>query len=211
MTRRAWGVGLLLLGTVEATAGDLLPYHRRAKVRCGIPSGYDYETRRLSLPGVRETSATLILEQVQAPPNSTLVGNNPQRRLRVWQVIDRPLKLDHCSLSNIAVWVDETGRWSANMTAVQQPFVGPDKQATPAARFLRNKFHVTVHAYGMAKVETGNRATAVGQPEIFSMCLKPFWGDREQVLLHSDGGTLSAEQLQRLPLVDRLEVEFRHE
>jgi len=211
MTRRTWGLSLLLLGTVAATAGDLLPYHRRAKVRCGISPGYDYETRRLSLPDVRETTATLLLEQVKSPPNTSLPGSNPQRQLRLWQVVDRSLQVDHCSLSNIAVWIDETGRWSANLTAVQQPFVGQDRQATPAARFLRNKFHVKVHAYGMAKVETGNRATAVGQPEIFCMCLTPFWVDREQIKLHNDGGSLSDEQLQRLPLVDRLEVEFRYE
>ncbi len=210
MTRRTWGLGLLLVGTVAATAGDLLPYHRRARVHRDIPP-YDYQTRRLSLPDVRETAITLVLEQVAAPPNSFLAANDARRQLRLWQVVDRPLQLDHCSLSNIAVWIDENGNWSANMTAAQQPFVGPDKQATPAVRFLRNKFHVTVHAYGMAKVQTGNRATAVGQPEIFCMCLNPFWVDREQIKLHNDGGRLSEDQRQRLPLVDRLEVEFRYE
>jgi len=208
---RTAGVSVLLVGAVAASAGDLLPYHRRAKVRCDIPPRYDYETRRLSLPDVRETIATLLLEQVKAPSNSYLIANHPQRQLRLWQVVDRPLQVNHCSLSNIAVWIDESGRWSVNLTAVQHPFVGPDRQAMPEARFLRNEFHVKVHAYGMAKVETANRATAVSQPEIFCMCLNPFWVDREQVMLHNDGGTLSAEQLQRLPLVDRLEVEFRYE
>jgi hypothetical protein len=211
MTRKAWGLGLLLVGSVAATAGDLLPYHRRARVSCGVSPCYDYETRRLSLPDVRETTATLLLEQVTAPPNSILTANDPRRQLRMWQVVDRPLQLDHCSLTNIAVWIDESGRWSANMTAIQQPFVGLDRQATPAARFLRNKFHVKIHAYGLAKVQTADRTTAVGRPEIFCLCLNPFWVDREQIKLHSDGGSISEEQRQRLPLVDRLEVEFRYE
>lgn len=211
MTRRTWGLSIVLLGTVAATAGDLLPYHRRARVRCGAPAIYEYEHKSTSLPDLRETSATLTLVAVQPPTNSVLTSADPRRTVRFWQVVDRPLKLDHCSLSGIAVWIDETGSWSASMTATQQPYVGPGRQATPAVRFLRNKFHVKVHAYGLAKVQSGDRASMVGQPEIFCMCLNPFWVDREQVLIHNDGGRLTDDQLQRLPLVDRLVVEFRYE
>jgi hypothetical protein len=43
------------------------------------------------------------------------------------------------------------------------------------------------------------------------MDLKPFWVDRDTTIQHSEVGQLWGDQLQRLPLVERLEIEFRYE
>jgi hypothetical protein len=56
-----------------------------------------------------------------------------------------------------------------------------------------------------------DRTQPVGQPEMFHMDLKPFWVDRDTTIQHSEVGQLWGDQLQRLPLVERLEIEFRYE
>lgn len=213
MSPRAIGVSVLLIGAVAASAGDLLPYHRRARINCGLSPCYDYRPRSLSGADVRETSATVFLDQVAAPPNSSLANDDPMRRLRIWQVVDRDLTVDHCSASGIAIWIDESGRWSVNLKATQSPFVvnGPDRQATPATRFLRNKFYLKLRAHGLAKTADPNRTSTVGQPEIFAIDLNPFWVERDTTIRWSQSGVLTPEQLARLPLVDRMEVEFRYE
>jgi hypothetical protein len=204
----------MLLGSVAvACGGDLIPYHRRARVRCGLPPCYEYENRTLSKGMVGESSATLWLQQEGPLPNSTLSATSPGRRLRVWQGGGTALKVGHCSISKVAVWIDENGTWTTSLQAVQDPFIvnGNDRQATPAARFVRNGFHVTIRGYGLAKVADPNRAAQVGQPEMFCIDVPPFWVSRDSTERVSETGMLTMEQRERLPLVDRLEVELRIE
>ena len=74
MSYRTVGVSVLLVGAVAASAGDLLPYHRKAKLRCGLSNCYDYEVRRTSPPAVGTTFNTLTLPLV---PATAPVNENP--------------------------------------------------------------------------------------------------------------------------------------
>lgn len=201
VSRRMLGMGVLLFGSSTVLAGNLFPYHRRAQVRCELPACYDFQTRNPSSADVRETAATLFLEQANAVANSSLAASVPQRRLRVWQVVDKKLSVDHCSLSNISVWIDENGNGTINLVAAQKPFIESEtaRQATPATRFLRNKFHVGLRAYGMAKTADPFRTASVGQPELFQFNVPPFWVERDTSIRHSVSFKLSDDQLQRLP------------
>ena len=229
MSYRTVGVSVLLVGAVAASAGDLLPYHRKAKLRCGLSNCYDYEVRRTSPPAVGTTFNTLTLPLVPATAPALLpaAGASPTllsasgnaltaeaaSRVKYWQAVDRELRVDHCAISQVAVWIDEQGNWSVNLTATQHPFVGPDGQATPEARFLRNRFRVTLRAYGAAPVNENPALAPLGKPELFHLDVTPFWVDRDQILLHRASGSLKTTppELRLLPLVDRMTVEFRYE
>lgn len=203
-------IGGLLVGTVAATAGDLLPYHRRARVRCSLPAWPGYVTQQASPPVRTETNTVLWLELTDPPANSTLNAPVPERRIRVYQG-GSPLVVEHCSIGRVALAIDETGLWTVSLAAEQFPYIvnGNDRQATPAARFLRNEFHIRFRGVALAQTEDPQRVAPVGQPEMFNVALQPFWMARDSRERISQRGRLTAEELARLPLVDRVEVELR--
>jgi hypothetical protein len=59
MTRRAFAISVFLVGAVAASAGDLIPYHRRAKTSCGISPCFDYVPRKLSKADVADVDGRL--------------------------------------------------------------------------------------------------------------------------------------------------------
>ena len=246
LSRRGFGLGVILLGAAGASAGELIPLHRKAKVRCNLPSGYDYHVRKTSAPSVVASLDVLVLNSAAIPatlpvanpvtPNASsgtatptplamslpasnpVVSNSPAKIIRYWQSAQGELRVDHCAISQIAVWIDDQGFWSINLRAIQDPFIGRDRQATPNARFLRNRFHVTIHAYGAYVIEETPALALLGKPELFRLEPSPFWVDRSQVKFHRATGYLHGAprdfcvaELQQLQFVDRLEVEFRYE
>lgn len=260
LSRRGFGLGVILLGAAGVSSGGLIPFHRKAKVRCNLPAGYDYQVRKLSEPAVIASHQVLVLLSVAIPatlptgtaaPVSTenaqggvtaiaatvaptplamtpvamtpvapkpTVSPPPAKIIRYWQSAQGDLRVDHCTVSQIAVWIDDQGYWSVNLRAAQDPFVGLDRQATPNARFLRNRFHVTVHAYGGDVVKETPALALLGKPELFRLEPTPFWVDRSQVKFHRATGylhgaprCLCAKEVEQLQFVDRLEVEFRYE
>ena len=241
LSRRGFGLGVILLGAAGVAAGELIPLHRKAKVRCNLPSGYDYQVRKTSAAAVVATLEVLVLNSAAIPatlpvavavtPNATNgtatptplamklpASNPPAKIIRYWQSAQGELRVDHCAISQIAVWIDDQGFWSINLRAIQDPFVGLDRQATPNARFLRNRFHVTIHAYGAYVIEETPALAPLGKPELFRLEPTPFWVDRSQVKFHRATGYLHGAprdfcvaELQQLQFVDRLEVEFRYE
>jgi hypothetical protein len=46
---------------------------------------------------------------------------------------------------------------------------------------------------------------------MFCLNLPAFWVNRDSTIEHSEMGTLTPEQFERLPLVDRMEIELRYE
>ena len=240
ISRRTFGLSMLLVSVAGVSAGELIPYHRKAKLSCGLPAGYDYELRKPSLPSVAATLGTLVLVPATVPVSvsntavvptpqgnavvlsqtsaTSVVQTQPAKIVRYWQSAAGELRVDHCAISQVAVWIDETGYWSVNLRAIQDPFIGPDRQATPNARFLRNRFYVKIHAYGSYTVQETPALVRVGKPELFRIEPTPFWVDRSQVELHRATGylhgpprCLGPAEIEQLKFVDRLEVEFRYE
>lgn len=208
--RRTVILSLVLAGGAVAWAGDPGFYRRRAHVRCGIPGWPGYGVQEFQKPVLGETDAVLWLELTDARQGSSLAAPAPERRVRIYQGA-KDLVVDHCTVSRLALAIDETGQWTASLTAEQNPFimVGTERQATPAARFLRNEFHLQLRGVALAKAADPDRIAVIGQPEMFCITLQPFWLTRESRERISQVGRLTPRQLQQLPLVDRVEVELR--
>lgn len=201
--------GVLTVGAAVVTAGDLLPYHRRAATRCTLPN-YPYVRSGATNPVSKETFAGEPLVPVfllETTTPESLGGMAP----RFWQMRAMELRDAHCSLSQVTLWVDPTGEWRLSFTAEQNPLVGPNQAATPQALFLRNKFYVKIRAVAAEKSATDMGILPVAGPEMFCIEIPPFWVERSERKNCSYRGTLPASDASRLKYVDRLWVDLSWE
>ncbi len=210
------GVMFGMLSINTASAGDLIPYCRAAKVRCSIPNyAYQSQSYHLSPPASAESFSTLLLESTAQPliECSTAGFQRPgdTRTVRFWQLSKGALEIDHCAISRVGVSVDDFGHWTVNLRASQDPFFGVKRQAEPAVRFKRNRFVVTVRGYGAAPLRETTTQTNLGKAELFRIEVPDFWVDRSDVVHVREVGRLSPVEMRTLSLVDRIEVDFRYE
>jgi hypothetical protein len=61
MRRLILAIGFLLIGVATLVAGDLLPYHRRAVVRCWPPQQIPYVRHNPTNPVTKETFTGVLL------------------------------------------------------------------------------------------------------------------------------------------------------
>ena len=211
-------LGIVALGAAALSAGDFLPYHRRAIVRCAPPQHLQYVRHNPSNPVTKETFSGQLLPvamsstAVQSPDTPGAVAPPAHPALKYWQLSESEIRNGHCAISNVTLWVDERqGNWRLSFTVAQNPFTGPAPQATPAARFLRNKFFVKVRAVGAQPVAVSDASSPLTGPEMFCIEVPPIWIDRGETRPLSYHGQLNATDLGRMKYVDRLLVDFSFE
>lgn len=209
MRRLVPALGIVSVGAAALMAGDLLPYHRRAIVRCAPPQQFQYVRHNPSNPVTKETFTGVMVPVAGDPSDFPLtVGGRP---VKYWQLRESEIRNEHCAISNVTLCVDDAGEWRLSFTVAQNPFVGPARQAMPAARFLRNKFFVKVRAVGGQKVASNAEASPLTGPEMFCIEIPPFWIDRGETRPLSYQGQFNDLDRGRLKYVDRLLVDFSFE
>lgn len=200
-------------GTEHLVAGELLPYHRRATVRCGVPGAYNYVRNDPANPVTQETfQGELIV--VANPPVAVMGASNATLAVApvFWQLRDSELRHEHCHISNVTLWIDDaTGDWRLSLTAAQNPFVGPERQATPAVRFLRNKFYIKIRAVGGQPVASNPDTSPLSGPEMLCIEVPGFWVEREQMRYLSFHGQLDRSTAARVKYVNRLMIDLQIE
>ncbi len=211
MRRLVPALGIVSVGAAALMAGDLLPYHRRAIVRCAPPQHYQYVRHNPSNPVTKETFTGVMVPVASKAEDLPQSGGGPS--VKYWQLRESQIKNenDHCAISNVTLWVDDLGEWRLSFAVIQDPFVGPARQATPAARFLRNKFFVKVRAVGGQKVASDAEFNPLTGPEMFCIEIPPFWIERGEKRPLSYQGRLQATESGRLKYVDRMLVDFSWE
>lgn len=209
MRRLVPAIGILSVGAAALMAGDLLPYHRRALVRCSPPQQLPYVRHNPSNPVTKESFTGVLLPVAGKPTDLPQSDGGPA--VKYWQLRESEIKNGHCAISNVTLWVDDHGEWRLSFSVAQDPFVGPARQATPAARFLRNKFFVKVRAVGGQTVASDAAVSPLTGPEMFCIEIPPFWIDRGETRPLSYQGQLNDRDRGRLKYVDRLLVDFSFE
>lgn len=206
-------LGLLTLGTTVLSAGDLLPVHRKAKVSYCLPQ-HPYVRLNASNPVTAQSSVGLLLP-AQIPPDVSNSDGTPlgaSGDIRFWQMDVKELRQVHCSVSQVTFWIDyRTGRWNLSYRAEQNPFVGPDRQALPEARFLRNRFHVAVRGVGLVTARTDVDAAALAGPELLRVAPAGRWIERSKTEFVVESGVLDDESLKRTAFIQTLLIDFRYE
>lgn len=202
-------------------------YHRtRPGVRCEIPNR-EYQYKKYSQP-LRSLSNVPVLIEVPLSENildgRSLVGTIPrssepkQLTVKSFQFVKDPtLIIDHCSISQMSVLLDETGRWTVSLLANQNPLntqqpldvttIEPNQLFTDHLK--RNQFHVVARCYVQFGPADTNRL--IGKPLVIPLYVKPFWVQKQKPyqLFETDG--YSPEIRRYFGSIDRVEIEFAYQ
>ena len=204
---------IALVGLIVATAtGVAIAGWFRSRTRPdpwgGIPTR-DYQYRSPSQP-VTSLSATAL--PFQRPGDKEL--GLTERQAKVYQLERPTLAVDHCSISAVAVVLQDDGQWTLSLRADQNPVreetaaaAGPAGQ-TQTSHLLRNEFHVDIRCYGAMAIPGGDQADrGVGKPVLCVLHPEGFWVQRGQPR-HLRTGGRSESLREYFRLIDRAEVEF---
>ena len=196
-------------------------FHRtRPPARCDIPTR-DYQHVKLSQPARSLSNvAVLISPQVSSAISRDSSGRasaQSQVRIKSFQFVKDPtLQIDHCSISEISVLLDDNGSWTVSLRANQNPVnpVRPLDVTTLERKQLftdhlqRNKFHVTLNCYAQYGSVVGDRL--LGQPLVIPLKVDPFWVQRQQPYALFE--TKFSPEIQRhFDSIDRVEIEFAYQ
>lgn len=209
MKRAIIGLAAVLLATALGWGGNRLRPTRPAGL-CALPQ-YDYQPRDLSNPVSETARGVLTNVTVQERHLNVIpVVAGPPVRLRVFQLNTPQVQSNHCSLSKVTLSVYEDGRWIVNMTARQDPSTVEVRQQPRFVRYTGNQLVVSLRGQGFAP-ETDNVTTGVvGEPELFKICLKPFWLERGEVQNIRLSGMLKPEEVRGFEAVDQVAVDLQY-
>ena len=207
---RRWQSMLVLFGLSGLAVGGDILCGRRLRNYCYLPK-YDYQIHPSRKSRVAtETSGSVL-------PDERLVASDKQpdgpRTWRIKQFQFTPtaeVRVDHCSVSQIAVMLVEDGSWSINFLATQNPQSVPIQLQPTVVRFRRNQFHVEVRGVGLAQEVAVPEQPVLGKPAHFRFQVTPFWveqGQRELIQLKGN-----SPDVQRLfQQIDRVEIDMSYE
>jgi hypothetical protein len=182
-------------------------YHfTRPRVRCCLPER-DYQFGRFS-PPLFAMSQSAVNLPLPAP------GEGVQLPARLYQFDVAQLKIDHCSISQMAVEIQQNGHWILNLQADQNPLAPRSSEVVPnvttegdaskyTAQQRRNAFHVALRCYRAG----GDSAVPLGKPLAIELKPDPFWVQRGQPYrLMASGTDKSLGDF--FGAIDRVEIEF---
>jgi hypothetical protein len=204
-------VGLLLI----CIAG---PEPLRPRTRPCLPPGIpdrEYTSGSISRPAEAQSTVGLLLELSAG----AVVPDAAKPQIRYFQLATPGLQRDHCSISRVAFFIEEDGRWKLSLRADQNPQFGVRDSGTlfPGPRqrsgdlftdyLLRNQFFVRVRCLAGVPLAQPLPGFAPAPPVLLRMEPPAFWVQRAVPL---EWGAQGADpDLPRyFNLIDRIEVEF---
>lgn len=213
----------LLLALATTTLGFELLGVRRTTTRpnClpGIPDReYQHQLRSrseiaLSMTGVllearrdRELNLTAI---DLAPARTTQLDPRPEddRAIKLFQLDRSRMRVNHCSISDVALQLDDRGHWVLSLRADQNPRPSTREEARYNSRLhlKRNEFVVRLRCLGF--VQEPRAEVHAGRPVLAEINPEPFWVENGQpkYLRVTD---CNDDVRQNVHLIDRVEIEF---
>ncbi len=227
MRNVSWSMVLALAGGLGAQGQALAGWPGRVVTRppcrCGVPSGHPYRTAprratalvpsRVVVPLLR-TGAQLVEEQTEGAlfPSETAARTTerlPKNTLRLYQMPQARIRLDHCELSRVSLLVDGRGRWWLSLRADQNRRGLAEEHRRPGLK--RNRFRVVIRCYAF----TGQDDTLeAGSPVLEELGPFEFWVQQGEPYIFSRRGRLfekmPAEVTRLLQQIDRVELEFSY-
>lgn len=214
---------LFAIGFVAVAAAP--HYHRtRPAVRCAIPE-HDYHYGKFSQPQRSFSNEPLRIEvpRIASGKLPSTLNRAPRdsredetETVKAFQFVNDPrLQIDHCSISELSVLLHESGRWSVNLRADQNPLneQKPLNVTTSEPRRLftdhmkRNEFHLVARCY--ANHGPAQRNALLGKPIVIQLDIKPFWVQRQEPHQLFEAGFHPHIQTY-FDSIDRVEIEFAY-
>lgn len=207
-----------LRSAVDRWAPDFIGSHRmRPGCWCGIPGMYDYKSAGSSQPAMAlSTRGELVLTR-PAIAASFPDPAAPEKHIKVFQLAQPDLRVDHCAVSRFALQLHDDGDWSVSLRADQNRrddlavIEGRAPKTTDFRTHLkRNRFVIKLRCYGAYSVAEPAADRTTGKPVLFTLCPPPFWVESGEPLDYEFPGH-DAIVRQMYPLAERVEVEFYYE
>jgi hypothetical protein len=203
--------------------------------RCGIPAEYDYQTSHTT-PPAKAVSALAVLMIRNNPPHSaapTPIGppgttaaaiataaTPPPAKLNFYQLEQTLIVVDQCSISRVAVVLQQDGGWRVSLQADQNPkqadgtpvpvpAAAPNLPQKQVSHIKRNEFHVVVRGYSHNQLKDAADRTTLGKPLMFRLNLPPFWV-QNGVPRDMAWDGVSQDVADYFELVDRVEVDLSY-
>jgi len=197
-------IAILVVGAGVVSASGVRHRHAKPRELCGIPAR-DYQTMSGSSPGpVIGISNVAVSITPTAPPGTAgtaemalRIGGqaaNSPLRARLYQFAPTSLQIDHCSISRIALLIQEDGSWRLSLRADQNPSTAAPRAGTPpvamvpisglpnvqtkqTAQLKRNLFIVRVRGLGAFSepLSTLPAPPSQGKPVLLSLDPIEFW------------------------------------
>lgn len=211
----------LLFGMLAAAAvgaGPFGHYRTRPACRTGIPNR-DYQFGAVA-PQRRLVSQTA--ELLLAPSLTPGDATDDTLSIQVYQLPEERMELDHCSITRVAFQVRGDGVCVLSLLAEQNalerqtdvdPATSGKESALQVSHEKRNRFHVSVRAYGAYQVreDEAESTGATGKPLLQTFGPHSFWVERgvpKDVVLREKW---PPRDLTLIQLIDRVEVTFAYE
>ncbi|MCA9064193.1 MAG: hypothetical protein KDA96_14080, partial [Planctomycetaceae bacterium] len=104
---------LLLAANVATCLAQVLPKTARVNRACCLPGRYDYDFREFSAPVTAVTFSGIDETVRWTDPG----GIARTKIVRSFALRERVLQIENCSVRNVAVTLDDQGRWSIDLLA----------------------------------------------------------------------------------------------
>ncbi len=208
--RQMLQLGVLSCISSVVTADDLF-FGRPLKNRCCLPS-HDYVTDGFSLPVTGQS-----LSPVKAVPATSHVraGQFTEQKhrdqltaadtllIKVFQIRPASLIADHCTVSQVAVTLSDSGEWFVSCSATQNPAAVEETRRTEFERFLRNQFRLQVRPVLIISGDSPVKPGDGGLPEVECIEDQTFWvrkGEQRKLALSGTSDRLATlfEQVERV-------------
>ena len=177
-------LSLIFLPAISSTAtAQWIPHSTRARPVCCLPDRHDYSYNRLTNPvtaisfdGVIDTSSTLRTNIEADSMPTALVKSYPLRQ--------KELRIDHCQLSKVVVTITDSGEWTIDMLAEQNPELLSREDRPRIQLYHQNRLHVTVRPLIGSGVTSASSLDNVVTASVCRLKVPPFWlekGQSEQI------------------------------
>lgn len=186
----------------------------RPGCRTGVPAR-DYQFGNSS-PVERTLSRDVVLLEIPSKKFGAQLAPS-ERRIKVFQMVEPKLHISHCSVSQLALQVDDQGTCILSLRAEQG--IEPPRPIVPEAllsaesidpqtsQVKRNLFVLRVRGFVFFPVAEADDATTTGKPVAFQLKPIRFWVQRGEPY---DGRFVerSKDAKDYFELLDRVEVSF---
>lgn len=236
---RVLRVGLLLAAAASTTAiaAGSRWHFTRPRCQSGVPrADYQYGSHSVSLtllslpardmspvpepppvrtilPATENGAIELLPPPVAATEAPRDAVARPAGGYKLFQWPLAGLRVDHCTVSQLAFWFDQQGRWTATLRGDQNPLeeIGNLHESTAPNLFTshvkRNQFHVRLRVLGVTVPPRLDEVVSAGRPVLAAIDLEPFWVERQVPEYQRQTGC-DPNLGRYFELIDRVEIEF---
>jgi hypothetical protein len=155
-----------------------------------------------------------------SPPGAAPVVVAPAAppQAKFYQLTQTQLAIDHCSISRVAILLEDNGHWRLSLQADQNPQGADTPSQTKVAalqgqpqkqtgHFKRNEFHVVIRGYGGYPLQETPDSSTLGKPVLFRIEVAPF-SVQSSVPRDMVWEQMSSDVGKYYDLVDRIEIDF---